>query len=295
LVIRVEKGGEGMAGPEAAAALHSACGGDAGNALTELFRYLRQSGCTHMTDDDQCKEWIHEALARSAAGEKKNDDELAPMKVTVTPAAKRALEESLKKLAEEVGQPQVSEDIPAGTKCKRNGCKTIYQGPESAKKLCEFHPGTAIFHETYKYWSCCDTTRAWDWDDFQKIPTCRVGPELCAFTDDAPGLPKRAACRQDFFQVGTGVTWNIYAKKVQPQLSSFQLSKTHAKVNIVFDGGKVFNYYAKLSGKVVPDQCKVEIGGPKIEIALVKAPESSGAAWEKLGEEIKEETGGTEF
>eukprot|EP00756_Hemistasia_phaeocysticola_P030689 Hpha_TRINITY_DN16304_c4_g4::TRINITY_DN16304_c4_g4_i1::g.59227::m.59227/K16729/CHORDC1, CHP1; cysteine and histidine-rich domain-containing protein 1 len=276
----------------AAAALHAACGGDAGRTITELFRHLRKSGCAHFTGDDQEKEWVLDALKGSAVSETSASakEELRPVSLTVTAGAQKAFDKAQAEAQAAAAQEsQESKDIPIGTQCKRNGCKRTYQGPESSKVVCDFHPGAAVFHETYKYWSCCDTTRAWDWDDFQKIVPCRHGPEFCAFTDDAPGLAKRAPCRHDFFQVGTGVTWNIFAKKVDPKLSSFLLSPTHVKLQVVFDGGKVFKYNAKLSGKVVPDQCKVEIGAPKIEITLVKAPESTGAAWERIGEEIADE------
>lgn len=30
-----------------------------------------------------------------------------------------------------------------------------YNGPESRLEPCAHHPGTAVFHEGMKYWSCC--------------------------------------------------------------------------------------------------------------------------------------------
>eukprot|EP01062_Namystynia_karyoxenos_P059060 TRINITY_DN504_c0_g3_i1.p1 TRINITY_DN504_c0_g3~~TRINITY_DN504_c0_g3_i1.p1 ORF type:complete len:306 (+),score=87.61 TRINITY_DN504_c0_g3_i1:75-920(+) len=272
-----------------AAGLHAACGKDPRRTLSELLTYLRSIGAAPLSGGDEEEAWVLEVLrATRAAGQQQNADELRKMPVTVTPGAQRAFERAQ---AEAKEKPKAAEttEIPIGTKCKRNGCKNVYEGPQSQEIICHYHPGAAIFHETYKYWSCCDTHRAWDWDDFQRIPPCRVGPETCAFTDEAAGLRKRAPCRHDFFQVGTGVTWSIYAKKVDPEKSMFMISPTHVQVEVHFDVDKVFRYHAKLSGRIEPEQCKIEIKEPKIEISLRKAADASGQAWEKLGEEIHDE------
>lgn len=40
---------------------------------------------------------------------------------------------------------------------------------------CQYHTSPPVFHETAKFWSCCPTKKAYDWDVFQKIPGCQFG------------------------------------------------------------------------------------------------------------------------
>ncbi len=40
--------------------------------------------------------------------------------------------------------------------------------------VCNFHTGDPIFHDTKKGWTCCGKT-VYDWDEFQKLPTCAKG------------------------------------------------------------------------------------------------------------------------
>eukprot|EP01065_Artemidia_motanka_P037909 TRINITY_DN467_c1_g1_i1.p1 TRINITY_DN467_c1_g1~~TRINITY_DN467_c1_g1_i1.p1 ORF type:complete len:298 (+),score=113.65 TRINITY_DN467_c1_g1_i1:60-896(+) len=272
---------------EAAAELHAKCGGAADAALAELLQHLRRAGAPQLTGDAQEEEWVLSVLRGTRSAGPVKTAELRDMNVTVTPGAKRAFE-SAKAAAAAAGAEQQQTEIAVGTECKRNGCKNKYQGPESLQTICHYHHGSAVFHETYKYWSCCDGRRAWDWDDFQKIEPCTHGPEHCAFTDDAPGLRKKAPCRHDMFQVGTGVTWNIYAKKVDPEKSKFLLSADTIHAEVYFDNNKFFRYHAKLSGAVEPEHCKVEIKEPKIEVSLRKAADASGIAWTTIGEPCEE-------
>jgi hypothetical protein len=40
---------------------------------------------------------------------------------------------------------------------------------------CRYHKLPPVFHETAKYWACCPNKKAYDWDDFQRIPGCQTG------------------------------------------------------------------------------------------------------------------------
>ncbi|KAL3902940.1 MAG: hypothetical protein SGARI_005604, partial [Bacillariaceae sp.] len=40
---------------------------------------------------------------------------------------------------------------------------------------CTYHKLPPVFHETAKYWACCPNKKAYDWDDFQRIPGCMTG------------------------------------------------------------------------------------------------------------------------
>ena len=61
--------------------------------------------------------------------------------------------------------------------CANKGCKVrAFLEEENAESACEYHEGDAVFHDVKKYWSCCPKAVTYDWDDFMKIPTCKVGP-----------------------------------------------------------------------------------------------------------------------
>jgi len=60
------------------------------------------------------------------------------------------------------------------SKCVRFGCQKRFPkgGPYPE---CKYHIAPPVFHETAKFWSCCPDKKAYDWDDFQRLPTCRTG------------------------------------------------------------------------------------------------------------------------
>lgn len=45
--------------------------------------------------------------------------------------------------------------ILIGTSCKHGGCNFSYESPKSDESQCVYHPGVPVFHEGYKFWSCC--------------------------------------------------------------------------------------------------------------------------------------------
>ena len=61
--------------------------------------------------------------------------------------------------------------------CKNNGCKKKYSESENNNDACCFHPGLPIFHDCKKGWTCCQVI-VYDWDEFQKIKGCQVGPHV---------------------------------------------------------------------------------------------------------------------
>lgn len=40
---------------------------------------------------------------------------------------------------------------------------------------CNYHSGPPVFHETAKFWSCCPNKKAYDWEEFQSLPSCQSG------------------------------------------------------------------------------------------------------------------------
>jgi hypothetical protein len=58
--------------------------------------------------------------------------------------------------------------------CLHFGCKNRFP-KEGPYPDCVHHVAPPVFHETAKFWSCCPTKKAYDWDDFQNIPGCQTG------------------------------------------------------------------------------------------------------------------------
>lgn len=88
----------------------------------------------------------------------------------------REEEEKQKKLqAAAESQPQIPDLTADGKyKCANFGCNKPYDPAENPEGSCHYHPNGPMFHDVKKFWTCCNAT-AWDWDEFQALPTCTVG------------------------------------------------------------------------------------------------------------------------
>lgn len=61
-------------------------------------------------------------------------------------------------------------------KCKNYGCQKYFdEDASSEENTCQHHTGPPIFHDTIKYWSCCEGTKAYDFEGFQLIKGCNAG------------------------------------------------------------------------------------------------------------------------
>lgn len=68
---------------------------------------------------------------------------------------------------------------PAGcVRCKRFGCNQYFNPLDEGSIKCVYHQKPPIFHETAKWWSCCNGRKAYDWEEFIRIPGCATG--LCS-------------------------------------------------------------------------------------------------------------------
>lgn len=68
------------------------------------------------------------------------------------------------------------ENLKNTVQCTRFGCKNRFPKGGPYPK-CRYHKSPPVFHETAKFWSCCPTKRAYDWEDFQNIPGCQTADE----------------------------------------------------------------------------------------------------------------------
>ncbi|KAL1512106.1 hypothetical protein AB1Y20_005376 [Prymnesium parvum] len=71
------------------------------------------------------------------------------------------------------GQPGV---LPNGkSRCKNYGCQCEYTEAENSESACRHHAARPIFHDTRKWWSCCDGVKVYSFDELLSIPGCEVG------------------------------------------------------------------------------------------------------------------------
>ncbi|THH20353.1 hypothetical protein EW146_g966 [Bondarzewia mesenterica] len=71
--------------------------------------------------------------------------------------------------------PLISENMG---RCSHKGCgKEFDTSTADSDNICIYHPGTPVFHEGLKSWSCCNTVNkpVLDFDEFMKIAGCTRG------------------------------------------------------------------------------------------------------------------------
>lgn len=79
-------------------------------------------------------------------------------------------------------------DEKGRVKCKRFGCNQLFD-PDGEPAKCCHHKAPPIFHETAKWWSCCPDRKAYDWEEFMRIPGCQTG--FCSANPDGQQGQKR--------------------------------------------------------------------------------------------------------
>lgn len=166
------------------------------------------------------------------------------------------------------------EEIAPGTACKNSACGRSF-GPDTPAN-CWHHPGTAIFHEGMKYWSCCNKKTS-DFDAFLSQPGCTRGEHR--WRGDAEEGAKELEAREDFHQTPTHVVLTYYLKRSHPNLVSVSANRVRLSLRLAsIDGGRK-DIEAELWGAIaVADSC-VSQTPSKVEIKLRKA---DPVAWPML-------------
>ncbi|PLW51530.1 hypothetical protein PCASD_00367 [Puccinia coronata f. sp. avenae] len=178
--------------------------------------------------------------------------------------------------------------VPEGSKCKRLACGITWSGMGNCKRgkldkdECTYHPGTPVFHEGSKGYTCCKR-RVLDFDDFLKLGGCKKGSHL--FTETAStadgnlGEEESVECRFDFYQTPTSVIVSIFAKKVDQDNSIIKFGTSGVDVDLKFLTNKRFRRSFHLFGSIDPDQSTYKILSTKCEMVLIK---SDGRSWSNL-------------
>ncbi|XKL60566.1 hypothetical protein PGB90_007623 [Kerria lacca] len=158
--------------------------------------------------------------------------------------------------------------IPIGTPCKNTSCTVSYA--ENIDQNCIYHPGSAVFHEGLKYWSCCKKITS-DFSKFLDQVGCTIGNHVW-IKEKEP-----VKCRVDWHQTPSKVEVSIFAKNYDPYKSSIFLSPVRMKVSIFFpEEEQIFKKEYSLCGIVKVAQSCVSMLPTKIEIKLIKA---KGETW----------------
>lgn len=197
-------------------------------------------------------------------------------KIKLSQKVSASLAQVLEKLDCNRAQKEKTESLTVmhGTRCKNAGCKTTYQGPETDKEVCTHHPGGPVFHEGYKYWSCC-CIKTLDFNAFLDQKGCTTGTHRWTPKQDK----KKVACRHDWHQTSNTVVLTIYAKNTNPEFSCIEANQTVVSCHIQFESDKVFRRDFHLWGVVDVKRSSVNMVPSKVEISLRKADQ---VAWGKL-------------
>lgn len=83
-------------------------------------------------------------------------------------------------------------------RCKNFGCNKFYTEEENSDTACRHHVAPPIFHDRVKGWTCCKEKKAYDWEEFQAIEGCTVGPHSTVATGQKifADSPTVAACNE---------------------------------------------------------------------------------------------------
>ncbi|KAK5612955.1 hypothetical protein CRENBAI_003966 [Crenichthys baileyi] len=167
-----------------------------------------------------------------------------------------------------------NKNIMHGTCCKNTGCKTVYEGPDTDMEVCTHHTGAPVFHEGYKYWSCC-CIKTTDFNAFLDQKGCATGKHRWVAKQDK----KKVGCRHDWHQTGNTVVVTIYTKNANPDFCSIEANQTVLLCQIQFENNKIFQREFHLWGVINVKQSSVNMVPSKVEITLRK---SDQVAWGKL-------------
>ncbi|CAG8621755.1 11568_t:CDS:2 [Funneliformis caledonium] len=187
-------------------------------------------------------------------------------------------------IEKEPEEDDLSIPVAPGTVCKRSSCGKKYVDDATSRDLgsedeCVYHPGTPIFHEGSKGWSCC-SRKVLEFEEFLKIKGCKKGKHLFVGSgNNDTNVEEVVQCRHDWYQTPTHVIMSIFAKKVDKQRSSIIFKEQELNVDLKMPDGKRFKTTYALYQLIEPENSKYEILTTKVELKLKKA---NGISWPSL-------------
>ncbi|XP_046849650.1 cysteine and histidine-rich domain-containing protein 1-like isoform X2 [Xenia sp. Carnegie-2017] len=269
--------------------------------VTDFTEFLNMAGCTKSRHSNikpidpevklspvkvspKCSTTTHRKAQPQESEPRPRDDlPFQRVKYKITDSLKKLLEKQDEEIVEneENLEPGV---IKIGTVCKNNGCNSVYTSEKSNSEICIYHPGVPVFHEGYKFWSCC-LRKTSDFDEFLKQEGCTTGSHLWFQTDEQK--KKAVNCRFDHYQMGGFVVITVYAKLCNPKKSLVETNLTGLKASLVFGGSSTFNIDIKLHGVIDPEKSLVTFSPTKVEIKLKKKHASKWPSLELKSDQKK--------
>ncbi|CAB3223404.1 unnamed protein product [Arctia plantaginis] len=196
--------------------------------------------------------------------------------VTLKPTVADSLKQAVQNSSHQTAAIDESK-IAIGTTCKNGGCSATYEGHHSNDDICTYHPGSPVFHEGLKFWSCCQK-KTTDFNTFLSQPGCTTGTHKWFKEATPAGTVK---CRWDWHQTSEFIIVSVYAKKYDPTQSFVKLNPIRLNTKLVFreQGDAAFELDLELRGVVNIERSSVSMLSTKIEVKLKKA---EPGAWSKL-------------
>mmetsp|Transcript_39235 Transcript_39235/g.65115 ORF Transcript_39235/g.65115 Transcript_39235/m.65115 type:complete len:303 (+) Transcript_39235:34-942(+) len=62
-----------------------------------------------------------------------------------------------------------------GNRCKNYGCQCEFDEKTNHDTACRHHKKPPIFHDTRKWWTCCEDVKVYSFDELLHIPGCAIG------------------------------------------------------------------------------------------------------------------------
>eukprot|EP01147_Barroeca_monosierra_P001780 gene1781-4891_t len=247
--------------------------------FTDFTEFLEYPGCTFgkhtdepPEDDVKTNDIVKELSAtpidrlsleqQQSATKLRDGTPKVDLERKVTASLERALEQFHARQAE-----KGNNEVKPGQPCTNNACSTRYVDESSNDETCFYHPGAPVFHECYKYWSCCPTKKTYEFDEFLDFKGCSTGKHCWV----KPKTTKIQQCRYDWFQSNDSVSLSIFAKCVDPSQCDIKANSDSVSISIVYEDTNKFSLELHLAGKIDPSKSKVVLTGTKLDITMVKA------------------------
>jgi len=162
-----------------------------------------------------------------------------------------------------------------GTSCKNGGCNGSYDSPASDDTICVYHPGVPVFHEGYKFWSCCQKKTS-DFSTFLSQVGCETGKHKWTKEEQ-----ESVNCRWDWHQTPSTVVVAVYAKNYDYKRSFVKVNPVRLIVKLIFpqQNNAEFNIDIELRGTIDVSKTSASMFGTKIEITM---PKAEAGHWMKL-------------
>jgi hypothetical protein len=229
-----------------------------------------------------------------------------PMSSNTLAAGKAAAERSQKVESEyvEESDPKEAQDessIASGSQCKRSGCKASYSGGKRTRseENCQYHKGSAIFHEGSKGYTCCKR-RVLEFDEFLAIEPCtkattghlylgapKVAKKAAPFDSTSQVDEDEAQCRLDHYETPADVRVTVYAKGVDMERSKIEIREEEVIFSLALpplpatpNNLRRFNKVLLPFSGIDANSSSFTVSKVKIDLVLVK--KIKGESWPTL-------------